>query len=41
MTSPEILLTDEDIKKLAGLYAWLIKEHKKQNPDLYKKKEYN
>ncbi len=33
--------TDNDIKELAKLYTWLIQEHKKQNPDLYKKKEYN
>lgn len=34
-------LTLEDRKKLVGVFAWLIKEDKKQNPALYqiKKKE--
>jgi hypothetical protein len=34
-------LTLEDRNKLVGVFAWLIKEDKKQNPALYqiKKKE--
>ena len=36
-----ITLTNEDISKLSNTFAWLIQEDKKQNPDLYKIKEYN
>ncbi len=29
-------LSPEDRQKLVGVFAWLIQEDKKQNPELYK-----
>lgn len=31
-------LSPEDRQKLISVFAWLIKEDKKQNPELYKPK---
>lgn len=32
-------LTFEEKGRLVGAFAWLIKEHKKQNPELYQVKK--
>ena len=32
----ELTLTREDKQKLVSVFAWLIQEDKKQNPELYK-----
>jgi hypothetical protein len=29
--------TDEERKRVVDVFAWLLKEDRKQNPDLYKK----
>lgn len=29
--------TDEERNRIVNVFAWLLKEDKKQNPDLYKK----
>ena len=32
----QIILTEEENQKLVEVFAWLIKEDRKQNPELYK-----
>lgn len=39
LKNKRIKLNDEDISKLVKAFTWLIQEDKKQNPELYKKKD--
>ncbi len=40
-TKQSVKWTDEETQNVVNVFAWLLKEDKKQNPHLYKKNEKN